>query len=344
MSAPARARERMLAALRGERGPGGHPVWLMRQAGRYLPEYRALRAANSFLELVHSPALCTEAALQPLRRYDLDATIVFSDILVLPDALGMGLSFAPGDGPSFARPVRSAADVAALAWDGLGERMDFVYQAVAQLRVAAPEKAVIGFAGAPWTLYCYMVDGEGGEFPEALASVRQDPGRARALLDRLADAVADHLLAQVRAGADCVQLFDTWSGRLGADYYVELCRPGMRRIAERLAAAGVPSIAFLRGADALALRLDGAPFSCVSVDAATDLARLRRDFPGRCTQGNVASEVLLGVPAAIADAVRAVHIATGGAENHIYNLGHGVLPSTPPAAVSTFVEAVRGLS
>ncbi len=336
-------RSRFLAALTGSPGPGGHPVWLMRQAGRFLPEYRALRKENTFMELVHAPALCTEAALQPLRRFDLDATIVFSDILVVPDALGLGLSFTPGDGPAFARPLRTDADEASLQWDGLGDRLGFVYEAVAQLRAAAPTHALLGFAGAPWTLYCYMVEGQGGGFPNALASLESEPERAQRVLARLADAVADHLIAQAKAGADAVQVFDTWAGQLDAERYLRFVAPGLRHISERLEDAGVPGMLFLRGAGDRITSLGSLGYPAVSVDATTSLAAVRAALPGVTTQGNLAPETLLEGDDAIRAGVAAIHAATGGAANHIYNLGHGLLPATPPEAVGTFVQAVRSL-
>jgi len=327
-------RQRFLGTLHRDPSVEGRPVWLMRQAGRFLPEYRDLRSRHSFMDLVHSPALCTEAALQPLRRFDLDATIVFSDILVIPDALGMGLTFTPGDGPRLANPLREQRQLESR----LGP-LDYVYEAVAQLRAAAPGHALLGFAGAPWTLYCYMVDGEGGEFPLARQSIRADELRARAMLDRLADLVADHLLAQLRAGADAVQVFDTWAGRLDADAYARIVTPGLERIAARL--AGHDSILFLRGADQLSRRVGKARFTAVSVDAGADLRAVRGEMAGWVTQGNVASEVLLGGD--IEGAVRGVFEATGGARDHVYNLGHGVVPATPPESVARFVNAVRAL-
>lgn len=339
----ATGRDRFLAALRGGQEDMGHPVWLMRQAGRFLPEYRAVRAVHSFLDVVHSPALCTEVALQPLRRFDLDATIVFSDILVIPDELGMGLSFVAGEGPSLDRPLRSDGDERALNWAGLEARMSYVYDAVRALRVAAPEHAVLGFAGAPWTLYCYMVDGEGGDFGRALASIDANPARAARVLSRLADAVADHLIAQAAAGADAVQLFDTWAGRLDAARYLALVAPGLRHISRRLQAAGVPGMLFLRGAGDRVAALEGAGFPALSVDATTSLHAVRKALPSLTTQGNLAPETLLQGEECIVAGVRAIHAATGGAHNHIYNLGHGLLPQTPPEAVGSFVRAVRSL-
>ena len=336
-------RQRLLAALHRGPAPGGRPVWLMRQAGRFLPEYREVRARVSFMELVHSPELCTTVALQPLARFDLDATIVFSDILVIPDALGLGLSFSPGDGPKFARSVRTDADVAALDWNGVHQRLDFAYQAVSQLRRAAPTHGLFGFAGAPWTLFCYMVQGEGGKFPEALAALDAAPERSARLLERLADLVADHILAQARAGADAVQVFDTWAGMLDKERYARFCIPGLRRIADRLRAADVPAVLFLRGAQDRIDQADAWGFPAISVDHTTSLAHVRSTMPGITTQGNVDPEVLFTGEDAITAAVRGVFEATGGAADHIYNLGHGLTPTTPVEGVAAMVRAVRAL-
>lgn len=335
-------RARVLDVLRGE-SPSGRPVWLLRQAGRYLPEYRALRRAASFLELVRSPGLCTEAALQPLRRFDLDATIVFSDILVIPDALGAGLTFTPGDGPKIERPVLSDAAFSALEWAGACDRLTYVYDAVTELRKEAPHHALYGFAGAPWTLFCYLVQGEGGkDFAVARRALWQHPERSAALLLSLGDVAGQHLRRQHRAGADVVQVFDTWAGLLPAEDYAALVYPSLRRMAEHL--RGIPWVMYARGGGrhAGAFREMGA--SAVGVDATDDLANIR----GVATQGNLDSTRLLaGNDAAGLDAlqrgVRRIHDALGGRTNHIYNLGQGLLPETPPEAVAAFVEAVRAL-
>ena len=225
-------RTRILGTLAGS-AVDAAPVWLMRQAGRYLPEYRAIRAEHPFLDLVRNPALCTEVALQPLRRFDLDASIVFSDILLIPDAMGAGLQFVQGDGPSFLRPVDTPAGVAELETAGLRERLDFVYTAVAQLRAAAPEPALFGFAGSPWTLLCYLVQGSASaDFARAKTFLYRYPDAAISLLDRLTDAIIGHLSLQVEAGADVVQVFDTWGGLLGPSQWAEHTARGLRRIAE----------------------------------------------------------------------------------------------------------------
>lgn len=333
--------ERVLRTLRGE-PVDRPPVWLMRQAGRYLPEYRALRAANTFLELLRRPDLCTEAALQPLRRYPLDATIVFSDILVIPDALGMGLQFVAGDGPRFERPLRDPDRWAELRWEGLTDRLDYVYAAVADLKANAPEHAVFGFAGAPWTLFCYMVEGSGSsDFASARTALWRTPASSQRVLALLADSVVAHLRAQLAAGADVVQLFDTWGGLLSAADYEEFVVPALRQIRAALPDARI--VLFARGGGHLLPVLAGLGFDALSLDATVDLAAARRLLPGVITQGNLDNTRLLGPPEAIIAGVARMRDALAATPHagHIYNLGHGVLPATPPEAVSLLLRELQ---
>lgn len=318
------------------RSPDRLPLWLMRQAGRFLPEYRAFRKEHPFLEVVRTPAWCTELALQPLRRFPLDATIVFSDILVVPDALGLGLRFVAGDGPCFERPVRSAADVDALRVDGACDRLGYVYAAVADLRRAAPDHALFGFAGSPWTLFCYAVQGEGSsDFARARALLWQDPATAERLLGLLADVVAEHLLRQLDAGADVVQVFDTWGGLLPADAYARFAVPGLRRIRERLDGRRV--VLYVRqGAHLLDLTRE-LGFDALSVHETVDLGRL-----GGVTQGNL-DPTLLHAPAAVRGEVARLVRALGGRRTHVVNLGHGLLPDTPVEGVQALCDAVAEL-
>jgi uroporphyrinogen decarboxylase len=336
-------RARVLAVLRDDSGfsrPDRLPLWLMRQAGRFLPEYRAVRADVPFLDLVRSPDLCTEVAMQPLRRFDLDATIVFSDILVIPDALGAGLSFEKGDGPKIERPLVSDEAVDALQWDGVCDRLGYVYDAVAALRKAAPGHALFGFAGSPWTLFCYLTQGAGGgEFAVARAALWAHPERSRRVLDHLTDAVIEHLVRQARAGADVVQVFDTWGGLLPAADYEAVAAPGLRRIAKRLADEGIPSVFYVRAGAHLVDLTRTLGFTALSVDSTVDLARI----VGVPTQGNLDNTRLLGGRASIAEGVARIGAKLGGRRNHIVNLGHGILPSTPPDAVSILVDEVRRL-
>ncbi len=229
------SRERFLAALRGD-ALDRPPVWLMRQAGRYLPGYRALRAEHSFWDVCQKPELSTRAALEPLDRYALDAAIVFSDILVVPLAMGLGVSFGPGEGPRIAKPLRTGADYDAWQLDGVLGRIDYLPRAVAHLKQTLQDRyGILGFAGAPFTLFAYCVEGGGSEdFREARTLMHRDPALAKRALNTIADVVADLLLAQVDAGADAVQLFDSWGGLLAPDEYRDFALPALQRITAKL--------------------------------------------------------------------------------------------------------------
>jgi uroporphyrinogen decarboxylase len=323
------------------------PIWLMRQAGRYLPEYRALRRqAATFLEFCYTPGLAVEATLQPVRRYGLDAAILFSDILVIPDALGCRVWFEDGVGPK----LEAVRDVAAL--DRLRasidlERLAPVYAAIRQVRQSLPAgTALIGFAGAPWTLAAYMV--EGGSAPEfytARAFALRQPDVFARLIDRLSAAVLEHLAAQIDAGVDVVQLFDSWAGILPEPEFVRWCEAPAARIVGRLKARfpEVPVIAFPRGAGALYQRFAGAvPVDGISLDTGVPLAWARQALPGVCLQGNLDPAALVaGVEVACREARRIVE--TLGDRPFVFNLGHGVLPQTDPLAVGALVDYVKSV-
>lgn len=323
------------------------PVWLMRQAGRYLPEYREVRKNLQFLELVRSPEACTEVAMQPLRRFPLDATIVFSDILTILDAAGAGLAFKQGDGPSFEHPVRTPEDAARLDWNDLPARLDYTYEAVRSLRAAAPTHALFGFAGAPWTLFCYLVEGSGSsDFAHARTFARRYPDATRELLDHLADAVAGHLIDQLRAGADAVQVFDTWGGLLGETGWRQLSLPSLRRVQLAVSEA-VPdarTVLFVRAGHLTNAAMD-AGFSAISLHDTASLVQARE--VAAITQGNIDNTALLAgadaIRAEVARLGRELALGPGRSTGHIVNLGHGILPSTPPEAVTTLCEAVARL-
>lgn len=323
------------------------PVWLMRQAGRYLPEYRALRQqTGSFLDLCYTPALAVEITLQPVRRYGMDAAILFSDILVVPDALGCTLEFVEGQGPKLAA-VRDRAAVARLDLVELEDRLAPVYTAVRRLRRdLPPETALIGFAGAPWTVAAYMVEGEGSkDFVAARTLARRDPACFAALIELLIEATTAHLLAQIDAGAEVVQLFDSWAGVLPEPEFVRWCQEPAARIvrALRQARPDVPVIAFPRGAGALyrayqeAVAADG-----LGLDTAVPLGWARRTLGEVCLQGNLDPVALLvGGSTMRAEAERIVAALAGS--RFIFNLGHGVLPETDPASVGALVDYVKSL-
>jgi uroporphyrinogen decarboxylase len=336
----------VIGALRREPQPRA-PVWLMRQAGRYLPEYRALRAeAGSFLELCYTPALAREITLQPVRRFGLDAAILFSDILVVPDALGCAVAFVEGAGPRLA-PVRSAAEVARLRLEDVVPRLAPVYETVALLRRELPAAtALIGFAGAPWTVAAYMVEGEGSkEFYAARTLARREPVTFARLIELLTEATIAHLEAQIIAGADVVQLFDSWAGVLPEPELERWSIAPLAEIARRLKRShpDVPVIGFPRGAGAYARRLaEAAPLDGLSLDTTVPIGELRRALPTLCLQGNLDPIALLaGGPELLREAERIV--AGLGSGPFIFNLGHGVLPETDPAQVAALVEHLRSL-
>lgn len=336
----------LIAALRQEAVPRP-PVWLMRQAGRYLPEYRALRQkAANFLELCYTPELATEATLQPIRRYGFDAAILFSDILVVPDALGRSVVFEEGVGPKL-EPLRSEAGVAALRLDDLPQRLAPVYEAVRLVRRSLPpDTALIGFAGAPWTLAAYMV--EGGTSPDfytARAYAFAQPDTFAKLIDVVTEGTIRHLLAQVEAGADAVQLFDSWAGILPAVEFERWCQAPAARIVSRLKERHpeVPVIAFPRGAGpSYQSYLRAVPVDGLSLDTTVPLPWACAALAGVCLQGNLDPAALVaGAAIACREARRIVEALES--RPFVFNLGHGVLPQTDPATVAALVDYLRSV-
>ena len=324
------------------------PIWLMRQAGRYLPGYRAVRARCDFATLCRTPDLACEVALQPIDAFDLDAAIVFSDILLPLEAMGMRLEFAEA-GPSLPEPLRERAAIDRLRIPDPAAHLSFVLEAVARTRAAlAGRVPLIGFAGAPFTLAAYAVEGKGGhDFQTARRLLLADPEAARALLGKLAETVARLLAAQIAAGAECVQLFDSWAGTLSPADYAELALGPVQAAIAALRASPafrpeVPIIYFLNGA---APHLEAAARSgadVLGIDWRLDLGEARRRLDGRPLQGNLDPVALLLPPEAMARRARAVLAGAGGRPGHIFNLGHGVLPSTPVESVRLLVDTVRG--
>jgi len=326
------------------------PVWIMRQAGRYLPEYQAVRAKHSFLEICKTPELAAEVSLQPLRVLDVDAVIVFSDILIVAEAMGMPLDV-PDSGPVLSNPVRDAAAVARLRdFDPTCETR-FVGDAIRAIcKELGPDVPVIGFAAAPWTLACYMIEGQTrGDISRAKKMLRDEPQIVRGLLDRIARATAGYLAAQIEAGASVVQLFDTWASGLTPEEYEKFELPATQKIIESLggaltdaeAADEVAKILFAKGSAQHLENMAKSGADVLSVDSATDLAEARAKLGDAVAlQGNVDSNVLLGDRAEIGKAVRAAIEKTGGV-GHILNLGHGILPNTPVESAEIFVESAR---
>jgi uroporphyrinogen decarboxylase len=325
------------------------PFWFMRQAGRYLPEYRALRAkARDFVELCLTPDLAAEITLQPLRRYGMDAAILFADILLVPHALGQPLEFREGEGPVL-EPVRSAGDLVRLDASQLHQRLAPVYETVRRVAAALPpQQALIGFAGAPWTVATYMVEGHGGtDFATVKRWAWSDPEGFQQLIDRLVMATAEYLMAQVDAGAEAVQLFDTWAGALPADQFRRLCVQPVAEIIRllRLRHPQVPVIAFPRGAGGLAVELiERSGVDAIGVDWTIDPRWAARRLQSRAAvQGNLDPRLLVVGGAPMLRAADAILEALGHGP-FVFNLGHGIVPETPTehvAALSAHVKAWR---
>jgi len=348
------ANDTLLRALR--RQPTDYtPIWLMRQAGRYLPEYNATRArAGSFLALAQNPDFATEVTLQPLDRYALDAAILFSDILTVPDAMGLGLRFEAGEGPKFDHPVRTESDVAALRVPDL-ERLRYVFDTVAQIRRALVQNGVqrvplIGFSGSPWTLACYMVEGGGSDDYHTVKTLLYSrPDLMHQILAVNAEAVAQYLGAQIDAGAQAVMLFDSWGGVLADGAFQEFSLAYSQRViaalAQRPDAAEVPVILFTKGGGQWLEAMADSGADALGVDWTTHLGRARARVGTRVAlQGNLDPAVLFAPPAAIErEVVRLLHdfgpVTTG--VGHVFNLGHGISQFTPPEHVSALVEAVH---
>jgi uroporphyrinogen decarboxylase len=338
------AAQALIRVLNGER-VDPPPVWIMRQAGRYLPEYRQLRTqAKDFMAFCHTPALASEAVLQPLRRFDLDAAILFSDILVVPDALGRKVWFVEGEGPRL-EPLASEATWRIGAADKVVERLAPVYETVERLRAALPAStALIGFAGGPWTVSTYMVQGEGGEKDRCRKLAYERPADLDALLDVLVEATALHLAAQVAAGADCLQIFESWSEGLPEPLFEQVILRPTKALVARLRALGVtvPVIGFPRGAGALLGRYARETgVNALGVDTQTPAAFARAAAPdGMPLQGNLDPQLLVCGGAPLGAGARRIVDDFRGSP-HVFNLGHGITPQTPPEHVTALLHAIR---
>ncbi len=324
------------------------PIWVMRQAGRYLPEYNATRRkAGSFLALAKTPELACEVTLQPLERYALDAAIIFSDILTVPDAMGLGLGFAEGEGPRFERPVRTEDDVARLAVPDL-DSLRYVFDAVAMTRKALGGRVpLIGFSGSPFTLACYMVEGGGSDdFRHVKTLLYARPELLHRILAVNAAAVTAYLNAQIAAGAQAVMIFDTWGGVLSSAAYAEFSLAYSRQVLQGLTrkvdAGTVPRILFTKGGGQWLESMADSGADALGVDWQTDLGEARRRVGDRVAlQGNLDPMALFGSASAIQSEVQRVLDRYGAGPGHVFNLGHGVSQHTPPESVQALVEAVH---
>ena len=340
-----------LRALRRQPVPRT-PVWIMRQAGRYLPEYREVRAkAGDFMSLCGNPELACEVTLQPLRRFRLDAAILFSDILTIPDAMGLGLYFETGEGPKFERPVRTKAEIGKLAAPDVDDTLGYVFDAVRLIRRELDgEVPLIGFAGSPWTVGTYMVEGGSSrEFPTIKGLAAEDPATLEHMLDVVATTTTHYLNAQIEAGAQAIMVFDTWGAALPPDDYRRFSLASMQKIVDGLTrekdGESIPVILFTKGAGELLADMVDTGCDALGVDWTTDLADARRYTGDKVAlQGNLNPAVLRESPEVIRQGVADVLASYGDGPGHVFNLGHGITPDIDPDHLGVLVDAVHELS
>jgi uroporphyrinogen decarboxylase len=328
------------------------PVWIMRQAGRYLPEYREVRAqAGDFMSLCSNPELACEVTLQPLRRFRLDAAILFSDILTIPDAMGLGLYFETGEGPKFKRPVRTGREIRALSAPDVHDKLGYVFDAVSLIRRELDgEVPLIGFAGSPWTVGTYMVEGGSSrEFPTIKGLAADDPALLDHMLDVVAAMTTDYLNAQIDAGAQAIMIFDTWGAALAPDDYRRFSLGSMQKIVDGLrrekGGETIPVILFTKGAGELLSDMVATGCDALGVDWTTDLADARRYTGDKVAlQGNLNPAVLRESPETIRKGVEDVLSSYGNGPGHVFNLGHGITPDIDPDHLGVLVDAVHEFS
>ncbi len=328
------------------------PLWMMRQAGRYLPEYRATRKeAGSFLGLCKNPNFATEVTLQPLERFPLDAAILFSDILTVPDAMGLGLYFSEGEGPKFERTVRSEADVKKLHVPDIGTDLKYVTDAVSQIRKALDGRVpLIGFTGSPWTLACYMVEGgSSNDFAKVKTMAYAEPKLMHQILSKTADTVTQYLNAQIEAGAQAVMIFDSWGGALSHAAYHEFSLPYMQRIVDGLIkekdGVKIPNIVFTKGGGLWIESIANIGCDAVGLDWTMDIGIARQKVGEKVAlQGNIDPLILFASPDAIHAEVEKVLSSYGYGSGHVFNLGHGISQFTDPDHAAALVAAVHELS
>ncbi len=343
--------DRLLRALSGK-SVDVTPVWMMRQAGRYLPEYRATRKkAGDFMSLCQSPELACEVALQPLRRYRFDAAILFSDILTIPDAMGQGLYFEAGEGPRFKKVIQSRADIESLqkisAIDDLGYVMNAVTLIRKELNGSVP---LIGFSGSPWTLATYMIEGGGSkDFSRAKTFMYNDPAAMHLLLEKLTETVIDYLNSQIRAGAQAVQIFDTWGGVLNTPGYFAFSLKYMKQIVSKLIKQydnrDVPVILFTKNGGQWLSQIADTGAHAIGIDWTIEIGAAKKLVGSKCAlQGNMDPAILHSSPKVIREEVRRILSDFGNENGHIFNLGHGITPGVDPDNVTVFVDSVHEFS
>ncbi len=328
------------------------PVWIMRQAGRYLPEYREVRAkAGDFMTLCSTPELACEVTLQPLRRFDLDAAILFSDILTIPDAMGLGLYFSEGEGPKFTRTIDSASDVDKLSIPDPADKLSYVTDAVSLIRKELDGSVpLIGFAGSPWTLATYMVEGGSSKtFSKVKALLFEDPTSAHTLMSKLADSVALYLNAQIEAGAQAVMVFDSWGGALTTPHYKAFSLAYMQQIVDQLIrekdGQKIPVVLFTKGGGMWLPEIADTGCDGVGLDWSVDINIARRQIGDRVAlQGNMDPAIMATNPEVIRQEVSRILADFGHGSGHVFNLGHGITPNIIPDNVAALVDAVHEIS
>ena len=328
------------------------PVWIMRQAGRYLPEYRDIRAkAGDFMTLCSTPELACEVTLQPLRRFDLDAAILFSDILTIPDAMGLGLYFAEGEGPKFETTISSASDVKNLIVPDPADKLSYVTDAVSLIRRELNGKVpLIGFAGSPWTLATYMVEGGSSKtFSKIKALLFSDPTTAHMLMSKLANSVASYLNAQIEAGAQAVMVFDSWGGALTTAHYKEFSLAYMQQIVDQLIrekdGQQIPVTLFTKGGGLWLTEIADTGCDAVGLDWSVDIKTARQQIGDKVAlQGNMDPAIMATNPDVIKKEAAHILADFGHGNGHIFNLGHGITPNIAPDNVAALVDAVHDIS
>jgi len=328
------------------------PVWIMRQAGRYLPEYREIRAeAGDFMSLCGNPELACEVTMQPLRRFKLDAAILFSDILTIPDAMGLGLWFETGEGPKFKRPVRTEREIAALPVPDVADTLGYVFEAVSRIRRELNgDVPLIGFAGSPWTVGTYMVEGGSSrKFPNILGLAAENPTALQRLLATVAETTTNYLNAQIDAGAQAIMIFDTWGAALAGDDYHRFSLASMQTIMDGLQREKdghkVPVILFTKGAGALLTDMADTGCDGLGVDWTTSLKDARELTGDKVAlQGNLDPATLRESPETIEQGVANTLASYGSGPGHVFNLGHGITPDIDPERLGILVDAVHRLS
>ncbi|MBT8120237.1 MAG: uroporphyrinogen decarboxylase [Gammaproteobacteria bacterium] len=328
------------------------PVWIMRQAGRYLPEYREVRKeAGDFMTLCSTPELACEVTLQPLRRFDLDAAILFSDILTIPDAMGLGLYFSEGEGPKFTRTIDSASDVNNLAIPDPADKLSYVTDAVSLIRKELNGSVpLIGFAGSPWTLATYMVEGGSSKtFSKVKALLFEDPASAHTLMSKLADSVALYLNAQIEAGAQAVMVFDSWGGALTTPHYKAFSLAYMQQIVDQLIrekdGQKIPVVLFTKGGGMWLPEIADTGCDGVGLDWSVDINIARQQIGDRAAlQGNMDPAIMATNPEVIRQEVSRILADYGHGSGHVFNLGHGITPNIKPDNVAALVDAVHEFS